>query len=136
MHTAYLALGTNLGNKDRNLQLARTKIAESIGALSAVSSIHTSEPWGYSSENPFLNQVVKVETQLSPLELLKVIQKIETGMGRIRKKSTRYEDRIIDIDIILYDDLVYQSEELTIPHPLYQQRPFVLEPLGEIFVEN
>ena len=132
MHTAFLALGSNLGDKDRNLQLALEKIAEKIGAISALSSIHASEAWGYKSENRFLNQVVKVETELSPLELLKTIQAIETQMGRRRKNSARYQDRIIDIDIILYDDLVYQSEELTIPHPLYRQRPFVQEPLEEI----
>jgi len=135
MHTTYLALGTNLGDKDRNLQIALTKITGNIGTLSAVSSVYVSDPWGYSSENLFLNQAVKVETELSPLELLNAIQEIETQMGRTRKTSARYQDRIIDIDIILYDDLVYQSEELTIPHPLYRQRPFVLKPLEEIFEE-
>ena len=132
MHTTYLALGTNLGDKDRNLQLALEKIAEHIGTISAVSSVHASDPWGYESENRFLNQVIKVETELSPLELLKAAQAIEKQMGRTRKRSVRYQDRIIDIDIILYDDLTYQSEELTIPHPLYRERPFVMEPLGEI----
>ena len=132
MHTAYLALGTNLGDKDRNLQLALEKIAENIGTISALSSVHASEPWGYPSENRFLNQVVKVETEHTPLELLKVIQTVETQMGRTRTDSARYQDRMIDIDIILYDDLVYQSEELTIPHPLYRQRPFVWKPLEEI----
>ena len=132
MHTAYLALGTNLGDKDRNLQLALEKIEESVGAISAVSSVHVSDPWGYQSENRFLNQVVKVETELPPLELLKAVQAIETQMGRTRKRSVRYQDRIIDIDIILYDDVIYQSEELTLPHPLYRQRPFVWEPLEEI----
>ena len=132
MHTVYLALGSNLGDKDRNLQLALEKIAENIGTIAALSSVHASEPWGYSSENRFLNQVIKVETELSPLELLKAIQAIERQMGRIHTNSPGYEDRIIDIDIILYDDWVYQSEELTIPHPLYRQRPFVWEPLEEI----
>ena len=133
-HVSYLALGTNLGDKERNLQLALEEIAENIGALSAVSSVYASDPWGYESENGFLNQVVRVETELSPLELLQAVQAIETKMGRIRENSVRYHDRIIDIDIILYDDLVYQSEELTIPHPLYRERPFVLEPLEEIIV--
>ncbi|MDR0543715.1 MAG: 2-amino-4-hydroxy-6-hydroxymethyldihydropteridine diphosphokinase [Dysgonamonadaceae bacterium] len=132
MHTAYLALGTNLGNKDLNLQVAREKMAESIGTFSAVSSVYASEPWGYASENSFLNQVVKVQTKLSPIELLHAAQNIEKQMGRIRKSTSGYQDRIIDIDIILYDHLVYQSAELTIPHPLYRQRPFVMEPLKEI----
>ena len=131
-HISYLALGTNLGDKDRNLQFALEKIAKNIGTISALSSVYASEPWGYLSENSFLNQVVKVETEHSPLELLKAVQTIETQMGRTRKNSARYQDRIIDIDIILYDDLVYQSDELTIPHPLYRQRPFVWEPLEEI----
>ena len=131
-HVSYLALGTNLGDKERNLQFALEKITENIGVISVVSSIHDSEPWGYKSKNRFLNQVIKVETSLSPHELLKAVQAIETQMGRTRKKSARYHDRIIDIDIIWYDDLVYQSEELTIPHPLYRQRPFVLKPLEEI----
>ena len=131
-HITYLALGTNLGDKDRNLQVAREKIAENIGRLSALSSVYVSEPWGYVSENSFLNQVVKVETELSPLHLLRAAQAIETQMGRVRENSAAYQDRIIDIDIILYDDLVYQSEELTIPHPLYLQRPFVWKLLEEI----
>ena len=132
MHIAYLALGTNLGDKNRNLEIALEKIAATIGTLSTLSSVYASEPWGYESENSFLNQVVKVETELSPHELLKAVQTIETQMGRTRKDSARYQDRIIDIDIILYDDLVYESEELTIPHPLYRERAFVWEPLKEI----
>jgi 2-amino-4-hydroxy-6-hydroxymethyldihydropteridine diphosphokinase len=132
MHTAYLALGANLGDKERNLQTAIEKIAQSIGVLRAVSSVYASEPWGYVSENSFVNQVVKVETGLSPLELLRATQAIEKEMGRTRKTTSGYQDRLIDIDIILYDRLVYQSEELTIPHPFYRQRPFVWEPLQEI----
>jgi len=131
-HISYLALGTNLGDKERNLQLALEKIAENIGKISAVSSIYASEAWGYKSKNRFLNQVARIETILSPLELLKAVQVIETQMGRVRNNSGRYHDRIIDIDIILYDDLVCRSEELTIPHPLYRQRPFVWKPLEEI----
>ncbi|MDR1527310.1 MAG: 2-amino-4-hydroxy-6-hydroxymethyldihydropteridine diphosphokinase [Dysgonamonadaceae bacterium] len=132
MHTVYLALGTNLGDKDRNLQVSIEKIAKSIGTLAAASSVYISESWGYISENTFLNQVIKVETELSPIELLHTTQAIEKQMGRTRKSTSGYQDRVIDIDIILYDNLVYQSEELTIPHPFYRQRPFVLEPLKEI----
>ena len=133
MPVAFLALGSNLGDTDRNLQTALEKIAENIGTLSAVSSVYVSEAWGYQSENSFLNQVVKVETELPPLDLLKAAQAIEKQMGRRRRKNTtRYQDRIIDIDIILYDDLIYQSDELTIPHPLYRERPFVWQPLEEI----
>jgi 2-amino-4-hydroxy-6-hydroxymethyldihydropteridine diphosphokinase len=133
MHTAYLALGTNLGDKSRNLQTAIAKIGRSIGVLSAASSVHASESWGYVSENTFLNQVIKIETELSPIELLNATQTIEKEMGRIRETAHGYQDRIIDIDIIFYDDLVCQSEKLTIPHPLYRQRPFVMAPLREIW---
>ncbi|GHT77143.1 2-amino-4-hydroxy-6-hydroxymethyldihydropteridine diphosphokinase [Bacteroidia bacterium] len=132
-HTVYLALGTNLGDKNVNLLIAIAKIAEKIGIFSAVSSVYETEAWGYSSENTFLNMVVKVETTLQPLELLEVTQAIEKKIGRTEKTKTTYQDRIIDIDILLYDDLKYQSEKLTIPHPHYRERPFVWEPLQEIF---
>jgi 2-amino-4-hydroxy-6-hydroxymethyldihydropteridine diphosphokinase len=132
-HTVYLALGTNLGDKQQNLQLALTQIAGKIGTLSAVSSIYASEPWGYVSKNSFLNMAVRVETELSPLDLLHALHAIEQEMGRTQKSHSRiYQDRLIDIDIILYDDLEYSSEELTIPHPLYQEREFVMQPLNEI----
>ena len=136
MPVACLALGSNLGDKNRNLETALEKIAATVGTIAAVSSVYVSEPWGYESENSFLNQVVKVETQLSPFELLKTVQAIETQMGRTRKDSARYQDRIIDIDIILYDDVVYESDELTIPHPLYRERAFVWEPLNEIMINS
>jgi 2-amino-4-hydroxy-6-hydroxymethyldihydropteridine diphosphokinase len=132
MHTAYLALGSNLGDKDKNLQTAIAQITKTIGTPMSLSSIHTSEPWGYRSNNVFRNQVIKVETPLTPHELLHAIQTIEKQMGRTPKKTPEYEDRIIDVDIILYDQLHIRSEELTIPHPLYQQRPFVTIPLNEI----
>jgi 2-amino-4-hydroxy-6-hydroxymethyldihydropteridine diphosphokinase len=129
----YLALGTNLGDKNRNLLTAIALIAERIGIFSAISSVYKTEPWGFESRNSFLNMVVKVETELPPLELLKVTREIERKMGRTQKTDTAYHDRIIDIDIILYGNLTFESEELTLPHPLYKQRPFVLEPLKEIF---
>ena len=131
-HIVYLALGTNLEDKNVNLLTAITNIAERIGVLSAISSVYESEPWGFDSKNSFLNMVVKVETTLSPIELLYTSQAIEKAMGREQKTETTYQDRVIDIDIILYDDLVYESEELRIPHPHCRQRPFVWEPLQEI----
>ncbi|MDR0863414.1 MAG: 2-amino-4-hydroxy-6-hydroxymethyldihydropteridine diphosphokinase [Candidatus Symbiothrix sp.] len=131
--TAYLALGTNLGDKNLNLLIAIALIAEKIGIFSAISSIYHTEPWGFESPHSFLNMVVKVDTPLLPLELLRATQEIEKEMGRTQKTTSAYQDRIIDIDIILYDDLTFESEELTLPHPLYKQRPFVLEPLKEIY---
>jgi 2-amino-4-hydroxy-6-hydroxymethyldihydropteridine diphosphokinase len=128
----YLALGTNLGDKSLNLLTAIAGIAGRIGTLSAISSVYETEPWGFESPNSFLNMVVCVETELSPLELLKATQEIERKMGRTEKTGAGYKDRIIDIDIILYGDLRYESEELTIPHPLYRERDFVMKPLKEI----
>jgi 2-amino-4-hydroxy-6-hydroxymethyldihydropteridine diphosphokinase len=132
MHTTYLALGTNLGDKNLNLLMSLAHITEKIGSLSAISSVHETQAWGFESENTFLNMVVRVETPLSPFDVLKTTQEIEKQMGRTAKSVAGYEDRIIDIDIIFYDDLVYQSETLTLPHPLYREREFVMKPLNEI----
>jgi 2-amino-4-hydroxy-6-hydroxymethyldihydropteridine diphosphokinase len=131
-HTAYLALGTNLGDKNRNLLTAIAMIAGKIGMLSAISSVYETEPWGFESENTFLNMVIKVETDLLPLDLLHATQELENKMGRKKTNTSRYQDRIIDIDIIFYDDLVYESEELKLPHPFYKERRFVTEPLNEL----
>ncbi|MDR0413764.1 MAG: 2-amino-4-hydroxy-6-hydroxymethyldihydropteridine diphosphokinase [Dysgonamonadaceae bacterium] len=132
LHVAYLALGTNLGDKKRNLLTAIAWIKEEIGTVAAVSSVYETEPWGFVSENTFLNMVIKVETALPPLELLHVTRKMERKMGRPEDHSPAYQDRIIDIDLIFYDDLVYDSDELTLPHPRYKERRFVTEPLKEL----
>lgn len=133
MHTVYLSLGSNLGDKEQNLASAISEIARRIGDITAQSAFLETEPWGFDSDNTFLNAAVCVETQLSPYELLHTTQQIERDLGR-KQKSERgvYHDRIIDIDILLYDDLHIQTPELTIPHPLMQQRDFVLIPLKEI----
>ncbi|MDL2223218.1 2-amino-4-hydroxy-6-hydroxymethyldihydropteridine diphosphokinase [Bacteroidales bacterium OttesenSCG-928-M11] len=133
MITVYLALGTNLGDKYLNLSIAKELIAERIGNLSAISSIVESEPWGYESNNSFCNMALEVQTELSPEELLNKTQEIEIEMGRTSKSTnSTYQDRIIDIDIILYGDISYKSDRLEIPHPLYKERPFVMIPLQEI----
>jgi 2-amino-4-hydroxy-6-hydroxymethyldihydropteridine diphosphokinase len=132
LHTAYLALGSNLGDKKRNLQTAQFLIAEKTGNFSAISSVYETEPWGYQSPNVFYNMVVAVETTLQPEELLAITQSIEKEMGRISGNNPVYQDRIIDIDIILYDDWIYESENLKLPHPHFHRRRFVLEPLNEI----
>jgi 2-amino-4-hydroxy-6-hydroxymethyldihydropteridine diphosphokinase len=131
-HTAYLALGSNLGDKNRNLLKAIALIAEKTGIFSAISSVYETEPWGYQSPNTFYNMVVSIETALLPRELLEICQSIEKEMGRTPKNSPGYQDRIIDIDIILYDERVYESENLILPHPRFHRRLFVLEPLNEI----
>ena len=132
MAIAYLALGTNIGNKRRNMITAAALLAERVGDVLALSGFYETEPWGFQSENTFLNAALQLETALSPLEILKATQEIEIEMGRTQKSNGAYHDRIIDIDILLYDDLVLQTPELTLPHPLMHERLFVMEPLAEI----
>ena len=132
MAIAYLALGTNIGNKRRDMITAAALLAERVGDVLALSGFYETEPWGFQSENTFLNAALRLETSLSPLELLKATQQIEAEMGRTQKSNGTYHDRIIDIDILLYDDLILQTPELTLPHPLMQDRRFVMEPLLEI----
>ncbi len=141
MHTVYLSLGTNLGDKKHNLVSAIKEIERRIGPVRAQSAFLTTEPWGFESENTFLNAAVRVETELSPNELLRVTQQIEREMGRTQKSSVDpqqskviYHDRIIDIDILLYDDLHINTKKLTIPHPHMHERNFVLIPLKEILL--
>lgn len=136
MITAYLALGTNLGDKRLNLSKAIDLIAGRIGVLSASSSIIESEAWGYASSNSYLNMVIAVETKLAPEQLLDETRQIEIDLGRINKTAGSYQDRIIDIDIILYGDIKYKSDRLEIPHPHYRERSFVLDPLLEIFPDR
>jgi len=132
MNKVYLSLGTNLGNKRAHLLQAIGYIAEKIGSFSAISSVYETKPWGFESENDFLNMMVCVETRLSPIEILTITQSIEKEMGRTQKTNHSYHDRIIDIDLIAYNDLILQSERLQLPHPLFHQRRFVLEPFNEI----
>lgn len=141
MHTVYLSLGTNLGDKEHNLVSAIKEIERRIGPVRAQSAFLTTEPWGFESENTFLNAAVRVETELSPNALLRVTQQIEREMGRTQKSSVDpqqskviYHDRIIDIDILLYDDLHINTKKLIIPHPHMYERDFVLIPLKEILL--
>ena len=136
MATLYLSLGTNLGDRRRNLSCALELIAAEVGTILSASDIIETEPWGFESPHAFLNMAVKVETNLQPLQALHATQQIERRLGRDRKTADRqYHDRLIDIDILLYDDLVMDTPELTIPHPLMYQRPFVMEPLSQIAPE-
>ena len=132
-HVTYLGLGTNIGDKEANIRKAIEKIKESVGDIVRQSALYVSEPWGFESENLFITAVVCVHTKLSPRQLLVATQRIERQMGRKRKSSNGvYHDRIIDIDILLYDDLHISYPDLVIPHPLMQQRDFVMIPLREI----
>ena len=139
-HTAYLGLGSNLGDREANISRAIALIAEQAGAVVRQSALFYSEPWGFDSENTFVNAVVCIETRLTPHQLLRATQRIERQMGKTRRHATQrtagqpdvYHDRPIDIDILLYDDITLHTPKLTIPHPHIDERPFVTIPLQEV----
>lgn len=129
----YLGLGTNLGNKIENLTRAIEALSLALGTCKAQSSFLETEPWGFESDNSFLNCVVAFDTELTPTELLDTTERIERELGRtVKSTGGNYHDRLIDIDILLYGNTVIESERLTIPHPLMHLRDFVLMPLAEI----
>ena len=137
-HLAYLGLGSNLGQKEENIARAITLIGEQIGIVERQSALYYSEPWGFQSQNTFVNAVVCVSTALPPRQLLLATQRIERLLGKNRQHATQrsghdvYHDRPIDIDILLYDDLCIDTPQLKIPHPLMQERDFVMVPLREV----
>jgi 2-amino-4-hydroxy-6-hydroxymethyldihydropteridine diphosphokinase len=139
LHQVYLGLGSNLGDREENIRKAIALIGDRIGLVIRQSSLVETEPWGFESENKFLNGVILCETTLTPHRLLKTTQSIERTLGR-KKKSTdsrllspvSYTDRPIDIDILLYDDLTVDEPDLKIPHPLMHERDFVMIPLKEL----
>lgn len=134
----YLGLGTNLGSdKAENLHQAIQLINEQAGHVLACSSFIKSKPWGFESDNHFMNAVIAIDTSYTPHDLLHVTQSIERSMGRTHKTiGTNYTDRIIDIDILLYGEQFINTPELTIPHPYIMQREFVSQPLFEIAPET
>ena len=144
LHQVYLGLGSNLGDKEENLRKAITLINEQIGTVVRQSAFFYSEPWGYESENQFVNAAILVETTLTPHQLLKATQRIERLLGKTTAHATErpsdinhqpsalYHDRPIDIDILIFDDLHIDEPQLKIPHPLMQMRDFVMIPLREI----
>ena len=137
MVNCYLSLGTNLGNREENLQKACELIEQQVGHIAKSSSIIETKPQGFISKNDFLNMCLEVETRLKPFQLLAVTQGIERQMGRLQKsKDGHYHDRIIDIDILLYGDEKINSKTLTIPHPRMKERDFVMIPLKEIENRN
>ena len=131
VHKVYLGLGSNQG--DRNKQLARAieLIGERVGNVIRQSSIIETEPWGFTSGNKFLNCAIFIETELLPRKVLEVTKQIERELGR-RYKGMAYRDRPIDIDILLYDDITIDEPDLQIPHPLMYERDFVMIPRREI----
>jgi 2-amino-4-hydroxy-6-hydroxymethyldihydropteridine diphosphokinase len=134
MKIVFLGIGTNLGSRESNLEQAVARIEEYIGPVINSSSIYETEPWGFEAKDEFLNIVVKVETDQTPSGTLEKILMIESLMGRVRGQK-RYSSRLIDIDILLFEDLIIDKKNLKIPHPLLHQRKFVLVPLCELALE-
>lgn len=135
MPTTYLSLGSNLGDRKQLLHTAINEIAERVGRVEAISSCIETEPVGFDSVHLFLNMAVRVTTELNPYELLKVLKQLERDLGRTRKSHDGvHYNRTIDIDILLYDNLEVNSEELQIPHPRMWERDFVMRPLKEILI--
>ncbi len=128
----FLGLGTNLGDRSKNLANAILQIETQVGKILAQSSVYVSAPFGFKADTDFFNQVISLESQLDPLELLAKIKSIESQIGRIKTKESGYESRIIDLDIIDYKGQVYRSDQLAIPHEQMHLRDFVLLPLSEI----
>ncbi|WP_294553779.1 2-amino-4-hydroxy-6-hydroxymethyldihydropteridine diphosphokinase [uncultured Bacteroides sp.] len=141
MAKVYVGLGTNLGDKEQNLRDAVRKIGEQVGKVISLSAFYVTAPWGFTSENSFLNAAACVDTDLSPLAVLQETQAIERELGRTKKSVDGvYSDRLIDIDLLFYEDLVLSvtspsGAELNLPHPLMTERDFVMLPLAEIAPE-
>ena len=134
--------GGNVGNAEATLAEAAQLIAAEVGAIECASRIYRTKAWGFEAED-FRNQVLVVESGLEPMEMLATVNDIERRLGRDREREqdeksatgARYASRSIDIDILFYDDLVVESERLTLPHPRIAEREFVLEPLSEVAAE-
>jgi 2-amino-4-hydroxy-6-hydroxymethyldihydropteridine diphosphokinase len=130
MNKAYLLSGGNMGNREKNLTLAREKVEQYCGRVTRSSSLYETAAWGKTDQPAFLNQALEVETQLDAEHLIMQVLEIEKSMGRERKE--KYSPRIIDIDILLFNNEQYDLRFLKVPHPEMQNRRFVLTPLAEI----
>lgn len=129
--TVYLLLGGNIGNTRKYFSEAKEMIQKKAGDITKESSLYESEPWGFTHDQNFLNSVLEVSVNMEPIELLDIIQSIERELGRVRKKS-QYSERTIDIDILFYDSIMFDTERLTIPHKMLHKRRFTMMPLNEI----
>lgn len=125
----YLSLGTNLGNREMNLEAVKEHLPPEVKILDC-SPIYQTEPWGFLDQPDFLNQVLVVETSLSPFELLEYIKRIEEIIGR--KPSVRFGPRKVDIDILFFGERIILEEDLVIPHPRLRDRAFVLVPMADL----
>lgn len=134
MHHVYLGLGSNIGNRRGLIRQAVELLENRVGHVSSLSSLHETEPWGFESPNQFLNACCCCLTTLLPRQVLLATQRIERDLGRTGKSVNGiYHDRVIDIDILLYDDWKVDEPDLKIPHPLMHERDFVMVPLKEIY---
>ena len=134
MKGKYLILGSNIGDRISNIETAVNKIRTNVGEVVRASSIYLTEPWGHKEQAAFYNQVVEIKTELDAFETLNKLLAIEESMGRVRKK--KWAERIIDIDILYFDDQVISQENLSIPHPGIPDRRFVLIPLCELIPDH
>lgn len=132
MNSAFLLLGSNLGDRFALLQHAKEEISSSSGKIIKESSVYESEPWGFNSNDRFLNQVIKIATKFTVLELLDEVLRIENKLGRQRSEDKGYSSRTIDIDILFYNDEIISEEKLIVPHPKIADRKFTLIPLVEL----
>lgn len=130
MHTSYILLGSNLGDKAANLRTALEKIRSGCGMIVSCSSVYETSAWGLTDQPAFLNCVIEIATDHTPEVLLQLLLEIENEMGRVRIQ--RWGERVIDLDILYYGKLVLSSKTLTLPHPRLQDRKFTLVPLSEI----
>jgi 2-amino-4-hydroxy-6-hydroxymethyldihydropteridine diphosphokinase len=131
MSKIYLILGSNIGNKQQTIEKAIVELEKRIGAIHQKSSMYATEPWGMNTNEIFINQVVALESEFLPLNILKHCLEIEKQFGRTRHSNT-YENRTLDVDILFIDQMILNSKDLQIPHPRILERRFVLEPLLEI----
>ena len=129
---AYIGIGTNLGDKCKNIEDAIDLMEQCIGPVMAGSKLYKTPPWGFNSEGDFLNGVIKINTILEPLILLKKLKVIEQKMGRDLGPKIGYQSRIIDLDILDYNGQMFFNHSLSVPHPLLTERNFVLMPLNDI----
>ena len=134
MSIAYIALGSNLGDKEANLRQALKMLLVKGLQIRSASSFFKTEPYGVIDQPEFINAVACVKTDLAPEKLLKLLLDTELEMGRVRLRH--WGERNIDLDLLLYDDLIYYSEKLVLPHPDMQNRLFVLQPLSEIAADK
>lgn len=137
MHISYLSIGSNLGEKEYNLSKAVSLLEERGVKIISSSELYETEPWGFKTADQFLNKVIKVRTPYEPEEFLRIIKKIELQMGRTKSElqNNTYESRIIDIDILFYEQRIVSTPSLQIPHLKIEERKFVLEPLVSISPE-